>query len=182
MLFKITLLTVLFTITGLAIAAQDEPVERRAEARRPMMPRPMEAGSLLRRLGLSPEQIAAIRDLNVERRDDVRRIHEAVRIAEADLDKAIYADVVNDEEVKTRLATFQAAQSDLARLRYMNELAIRRILTPEQLVQFRKMRERFDRGRNVPPRRGVDGGVYPRPSEGFPVDRRPMQPRPKKAI
>ncbi|MBK6721879.1 MAG: hypothetical protein IPG58_00925 [Acidobacteria bacterium] len=39
------------------------------------------------------------------------------------------------------------AQAEVYKVRFTSELAIRRILTPEQLVRFRNMRERFERAR-----------------------------------
>jgi Spy/CpxP family protein refolding chaperone len=171
----IFIISILLTCSLFA-TGQDESDERRGEPRRQAGARPMEAGPLLRRLGLSPDQIAAIRALHVDRRDRMQEAHEALRTAESNLDRAIYADAVNEEQVKRRLSEFKAAQANVAEMRYMNELAIRRILTPEQLVQFRQMRERFDRGPGPMPagRRGEDG--RPRgPNDVVP----PLAPRSK---
>lgn len=103
--------------------------------------------NLLAELGLSPEQIQQIRHMNQERRPTMnqaqRRMHEANRA----LDMAIYRDTVSDEEFQTRLKEVQAAQSDLVRLRFENELSVRRILTAEQLVRFRDIRRRFEEQR-----------------------------------
>lgn len=126
--------------------------------------------NLLAELGLSPEQVQQIRRMNRERRPAMmlaqRRVHEANRT----LDMAIYRDTVNDEEFQSRLKEVQAAQSDLARLRFENELAVRRILTADQLVRFREIRRRFEEqrqnemrerrqrrrmGREGPPMRGA---------------------------
>ena len=47
--------------------------------------------------------------------------------------------------------------AEVARLRFMNELAVRRILTKEQLVRFRELRRRFDaRGANIQNGRALD--------------------------
>ncbi|HEY2847452.1 MAG TPA: hypothetical protein VGI80_06520, partial [Pyrinomonadaceae bacterium] len=63
-----------------------------------------------------------------------------VREANQALDRAIYADNVDENEVKARLNDLQQAQAEIARIRFTNELAIRRILTPEQLAHFRDLR------------------------------------------
>ena len=93
-----------------------------------------------------------------------RRLRDANRA----LDKAIYADLVNDSDVQGCLREFQAAQADLAKLRFENELAVRKLLTPEQLTKFRNLRQRFEQqmqnlrrnrrqGRPGPPLDGPQG-------------------------
>ena len=103
--------------------------------------------NLLAELGLSPEQVQQIRRMNQERRPAMMQAQRRMRDANRALDMAIYRDVVNDEEFQTRLKEVQAAQSDLARLRFENELSVRRILTPDQLVKFRDVRRRFEEQR-----------------------------------
>ena len=68
-----------------------------------------------------------------------RRLREANR----NLDMAIYADTVSDTDFQNRLTEFRSAQSEMAKLRFESELAVRKILTPDQLVRFREMRQRF---------------------------------------
>jgi Spy/CpxP family protein refolding chaperone len=63
--------------------------------------------------------------------------------AARNLDMAIYGDVVNDADVKARLREFQVAEAELSRLRFESELAVRKILTPEQLIKFRELRRQF---------------------------------------
>ena len=103
--------------------------------------------NLLAELGLSPEQVQQIRRMNQSRRPAMmqaqRRMHDANRA----LDMAIYRDTFKEEEFQTCLKEVQAAQSDLARLRFENELSVRKILTPDQLVRFRDIRRRFEEQR-----------------------------------
>jgi len=79
-----------------------------------------------------------------------RRMREANR----ELDMAIYADTVSESLVNTKLKAFQDAQAEITRLRFGNELAIRKILTQEQLVRFREMRRRFAEMRDAEMRQG----------------------------
>jgi Spy/CpxP family protein refolding chaperone len=99
--------------------------------------------NLLQELGLSNEQMEQIRRLNAERKtlmiDAQKRHREAMR----SLDQAIYADTINESEIESRLKEVQAAQAEVARLRSMTELEVRKILTPEQLVKFRELRRNF---------------------------------------
>ena len=124
----------------------EEPQNERADDRRP---------SLLAELGLSPEQLGQIRQMNQERRPAIRDARLKMGEAARNLDMAIYADVVNDADVKSRLKEFQAAEAELSRLRFESELAVRKILTPEQLVRFRELRGKFaeERRKNAPERR-----------------------------
>jgi Spy/CpxP family protein refolding chaperone len=60
---------------------------------------------------------------------------------------AIYSDSVSDYEFSSRLAEHQIAQAEVARLRFEGELAMRKVLTPEQLVRFRDLRGQFNASR-----------------------------------
>ena len=146
------------------VYAQDGPPpgegsgDERADDRRP---------NLLEELGLLPEQLQQIRRMNQERRGAIRDARLKMGEAARNLDMAIYADVVNDADVKSRLKEFQAAEAELSRLRFESELAVRKILTPEQLVRFRELRRQFaeERRKNSPKRRMQRRGRRPGPPE-----------------
>lgn len=125
------------------VSAQERPAAQDAAQQldnaQPEAARP----NLMRELGLSQEQIQQIRRMNAERKPEMNQAQRRLRMANRALDQAIYSDSVNDEEVQTRLKEFQAAQADMVRLRFTNELAVRKILTPEQLVRFRELRQNF---------------------------------------
>src|SRR6476661_4218248 len=86
--------------------------------------------NFLHSLGLSDEQIQQIRQLNAERRPLMEAAQKHLREANRTLDAAIYADQVIDAEFEARLRDVQSAQAEVSRLRYENELAVRRVLTP----------------------------------------------------
>ncbi len=60
-----------------------------------------------------------------------------------------------------RLAEFAAAQAAQVKLNFQRESALRQVLTPEQVREFRKLREiaQAVQGVNVPP----EGGGVPQP-------------------
>ncbi len=99
--------------------------------------------SILRELGLSPEQLQQIRRLNDDRKPLIMEAQNRVRDAMRNLDAAIYADSINDGEIESRLKELQTAQAEIARIKARNEIEVRKILTPEQLVKFRELRRRF---------------------------------------
>ncbi|MBP7415352.1 MAG: hypothetical protein KA831_01775 [Pyrinomonadaceae bacterium] len=109
----------------------------------------------LRQLGLSREQVQQIRRMNMERKPLMDEAQNRLRMANRSLDDAIYADQVNDADVQARLKELQLAQADVARIRFMNELSVRKILTPEQLVRFREIRQRFEQVRENIEKRNV---------------------------
>ena len=123
------------------------PPDERGEAKRP---------NLLRILGLSPAQMMQVRRVNQARKSQMDDAQGRLRDANQALDEAIYADNFDQAAFDSRLKEVQAAQADLARLRFTNEMNIRKILTPEQLARFRDLRRQFA---PPPPDQRVPRGV-----------------------
>lgn len=98
----------------------------------------------LRELGLSAEQMQQFRRINAEKRPAMRLAQQRLKEATRALDEAVYADAPDESNVQTRIKESQAAQSEVIRIRSMTELAVRRILTAEQLGRFREARRRFE--------------------------------------
>jgi Spy/CpxP family protein refolding chaperone len=142
----LVLLVLAFSVS--AGSAQDHPP---MEGGRPPMDDapPPDGGrpNLLRELGLSPEQLLQIKQMNAERRPQMESAQRAMREAVRALDEAIYADNVNDETVAARIRDFQAAQAEIARIRFNSELTVRKILTSDQLMKFRELRRKFEEER-----------------------------------
>jgi Spy/CpxP family protein refolding chaperone len=141
-------------------------------------------GRLPAALGLSPDQIARIRQINAERRPLMEAAQKRLREANRALDAAIYADEMNEADVEAKLADVQGAQAAVSRLRYTNELAVRQVLSPEQLARFRELRKSFEDRRkamhgdrnaskNMPAgpfrHRGRGRGTRPDPAETAPA-------------
>ena len=149
---------VLFAVPSLAqddLPLDGPPVEGRiAGEKRP---------NLIRELGLSPDQVQAIRRMNQARKPLMEEAAGKLRDANRALDMAIYADNLNEEDVAVRLKEFQLAQAELQKLRFRGELELRKILTPEQLTKFRSVRERFGKRREMRQkrRRGVPPAQRP---------------------
>lgn len=147
---KFLLFIFLLTITFSSVKAQDAPPNDQPNYAQELKARP----NLLRELGLTPDQMKAIRRLNMEKKADVQDAQRKAGEARRNLDLAIYADNINDDEVKMRLAEFQNAQLEVIKIRSNVEYEIRKILTPEQVVRFRQLRQRFAQAReNIQERR-----------------------------
>ena len=95
---------------------------------------------IFRQLGLSQEQIQQIRRINQETRPRRRQAALHLRETKKDLDAAIYADVLDEKNVQTRLKTFLVAQAEVVKLNRRNEIAVRNVLTLKQISKFRKLR------------------------------------------
>lgn len=130
----------------------------------------------LRQLGLTRPQMQLIQRLNRERKPLMDAAQMRLRRANKALDEAIYSDDASEELFQTRLKDLQAAQAEVVRLRFAHEFGVRRVLTPEQLIRFRQMRDRFERARQgIPAGRAVQepprGASVP-PRQNF-VDNKP---------
>ncbi|MBK6751408.1 MAG: hypothetical protein IPG67_15775 [Acidobacteria bacterium] len=123
--------------------------------------------NVLMQLGLSREQVQQIRLINRDRKPLMDEAQRRFREANVALDLAIYSDETSDADVEARLKDVQLAQAEVAKLRFANEYAVRKILTPEQLVRFRDLRQRFEAIRREMETR--------RPMNRSGEDRRPLQ-------
>jgi len=149
-LLKILFLSILLTVSFSSVKAQENTPSDTPNQGQQIKARP----NLLRELGLTPDQMKAIRRLNAEKKADVQEAQRKAAEARRNLDIAIYSDNADDTEVKTRLEEFQNAQMEVIKIRATVEYEIRKILTPEQVVRFRQLRQRFAQVReNIQERR-----------------------------
>ncbi len=134
-------MALIVAFTSICVSAQGQrpssPPERQAQGQ----------GShnrdLFRDLGLTKEQIGQIIELRRSGREDFSAAQKKLREANKALDVAIYADVLDEQLIETRIAEQNNAQAELGRLKTMNELNLRKILTPEQLLKFREIRRTY---------------------------------------
>lgn len=134
----------LFTILSLFFCFGIVPAQDNFDDGNPPRDEQPQRPNLLRELGLTPEQVQEIRTINQANRQNLRAAQEKVGEARRNLDQAIYSEKTDEAMVKQRLKEFQDAQAEIARIRAFTEFSIRKILTPEQLVRFRELRQRFE--------------------------------------
>ncbi len=130
---------------------------------------------IFKHLGLSKEQIQQIRQIDRDSRPQRREAAIRFRQAKKDLDDAIYADVLDRESVQVKLRSFLEAQAQLVKMSRMNEIAVRSVLTSDQLVRFRALRARYAKGQKKRALRQRNMNRRGRPSQR---NRRPDQQRP----
>ena len=103
--------------------------------------------AVLGQLNLSREQMQQIRRANQERKPLMDAAQARLREANRVLYEAIYSDQINENDFQAKLKDSQFAQAEVAKIRFMNEFAVRRILTADQLVRFRVLRQKFAEAR-----------------------------------
>jgi Spy/CpxP family protein refolding chaperone len=130
----VLVLGILLSSCFVSVKAQDETPDEQTNNRQ-TRPR------LLAALDLTPEQIQQIRRINQENRPQLREANMKLREAMRNLDTAIYNDVVDETEVQTRIKAVHSAHSEMIKMRAQTEFAVRKILTPAQLVKFREIRQ-----------------------------------------
>lgn len=95
----------------------------------------------IRELNLSPEQRERIRAIREQLQDERATINQRLRETNRALDEALDADNPDESVVEERLRDAAAAQAAATRMRVLSEVRIRRVLTPEQLVTLRGLRQ-----------------------------------------
>jgi periplasmic protein CpxP/Spy len=138
-----------FLILMLTFSAVNAQIEDEPDGAPPpgQNERPVRRPNLLRELGLNDVQIKQLRLINAESKPRLREAQDKMRDAKRALDEAIYADTVDNANIEIKLREFSAAEAEINRIRATTELAIRNVLTPEQLTRFRELRENFEQRR-----------------------------------
>ncbi len=115
-------------------------------------------GSIIARvLELTDAQRVEIQAVNQKQRQLLRLAQLRLQTARAAADMAIYADVLNEADVEAKVQEVAMAQAEIIKIRMMSEIAVRSVLSPEQLVKFRALRERFaEQRRKAGDRRRMD--------------------------
>jgi Spy/CpxP family protein refolding chaperone len=121
--------------------------------------------NLMRRLNLTPDQIERIRVIREENKEEWLAARQRLRQAQRALDEAIYTDNADEAIIEERAREAATAQAALVRMRALTELKIRRVLTREQLITLRNLRQQRAANRNgrlhdgdQEPRRGLRRG------------------------
>jgi|SRR5215510_4431638 len=96
----------------------------------------------LRPLNLTPDQIQKIRAINFELKDERQAAGMKLRQAQRALAEAVESPTPNESLIEQRSREVAEAQANTIRLRSLAEARILQVLTPEQRVKLREMRQR----------------------------------------
>jgi Spy/CpxP family protein refolding chaperone len=93
-------------------------------------------------LNLSPEQIQKIRSINAELRDQRQAANQKLRQTRRALAEAIESPTPNEALIEQRSHDVAEAQATTIRLNSLTEARILQVMTPEQRIRLREMRQR----------------------------------------
>jgi Spy/CpxP family protein refolding chaperone len=145
---KINFLSLIFTVLLTALAVSSVRAQEPSEDANQNPRQAARPFKIMQELGLTREQIQQIRRINQERRPIMQDAQQRWQTARRNLDMAIYADDSNEEQVKELTKEATLAQAELLKERTLTEYLIRKVLTPEQLVKFRQLRQQLMQRRN----------------------------------
>lgn len=161
---------VLILVGFLATAGQAFAQAPEAPPGAPRGPRPpLDRAAVKRELGLNDEQMGQLQKLRMDQRKAAIRRRADVQLARLSLQELMQAPTVDEKAVQARVKELADLQAGALRARIDGALALRKILTPEQIEKLRQLRpERAWRnpgGRGGPgPGRGLRGrGPVPPP-------------------
>jgi Spy/CpxP family protein refolding chaperone len=96
----------------------------------------------LAQLNLTPDQIQKIRGINAELKDQRQAANQRLRLAQRALAEAIESPNPDEKLIDQRSHEVADAQAATIRLRSLTEARVLQVLTPEQRVRLREMRQR----------------------------------------
>jgi Spy/CpxP family protein refolding chaperone len=96
----------------------------------------------LAQLNLTPEQIQKIRGINAELKDQRQAANQRLRLAQRALAEAVESPNPDEKLIEQRSHEVADAQAATIRLRSLTEARVLQVLTPEQRVRLREMRQR----------------------------------------
>ena len=143
MVLGVTMLLACSWISVMAQTTQTSPAQNPAESARPQVPPPQgDQFADLRPLNLTPDQIQRIRLINMELKDERQAANLKLRLTQRALTEAIESPNPNEALIEQRSREVAEAQANTIRLRSLTEARILQVLTPEQRVRLREMRQR----------------------------------------
>jgi Spy/CpxP family protein refolding chaperone len=121
----------------------------------------------LAELKLSPDQIQKIRSINAELKDQRQAANFKLRQAQRALAEAVESPTPNETLIDQRSHELADAQATTIRLRSLAESRILQVMTPEQRIQLREMRQRNQAARRQANQQQLPGRGLGRRQQGM---------------
>ena len=135
------LVTIALLTFGLALQARAQtPDQQNSNAQTQTQAAP--ANDMLGTLNLTPDQIQKIRGINAELREERQAANLRLRMAQRSLAEAIQSPTPDEALIAQRSKDVADAQANTIRLRSLTEARVLQVLTPEQRVKLRELRQR----------------------------------------
>jgi Spy/CpxP family protein refolding chaperone len=161
-LFPAILLLAIPSIVGAQTPPQQnpsEPAQTQTQA--------TQAGQLpdFAQLDLKPDQIQKIRGINAELKEQRQAAGMKLRQAQRALAEAVESPTPNEALIEQRSHELADAQAGMIRLRSLTEARVLQVLTPEQRIKLREMRQRNQAARREANRQQQVPGNLLRPRQ-----------------
>jgi len=141
----IVLVALLFTLS-ISIAAQN--TQQQQNAGDTGLSQTTQADQMLGPLNLTQDQIQRIRSINAELREERQAAGMRLRLAQRALTEAIQSSTPDEMLISQRSKEVADAQANTIRLRSLTEARILQVLTPEQRIKLRELRQQAMLRRN----------------------------------
>jgi Spy/CpxP family protein refolding chaperone len=160
--------------------AQNPPLQTQTDQN---LSQQVQADQMLGPLNLTPDQIQKIKAINSELRDQRQAANLRLRQAQRALAEAVESPNPNEPTIEQRSREVADAQAATIRLRSLTEARILQVLTPEQRMKLREIRERNQALRRERNQQMPVGGLRPRRDALQPRNNGlPVGPRQRKLI
>jgi Spy/CpxP family protein refolding chaperone len=164
------LMILLLAMVGVEVRAQTPTPQNPVDpARTQMQTQANQAGQLpdFAELNLSADQIQKIRAINAEVKDQRQAAGMKLRQAQRALAEAVESPTANESLIEQRSHELADAQATTIRLRSLTEARILQVMTPEQRIRLREMRQRNQALRREANQQQLPGNVLRRRQQGL---------------
>jgi len=145
-LFRFIVLVALLFTLSISIAAQN--TQQQQNAGDAGLTQTTQADQMLGPLNLTQDQIQRIRSINAELREERQAAGMRLRLAQRGLTEAIQSSTPDEMLISQRSKEVADAQANTIRLRSLTEVRILQVLTPEQRIKLRELRQQAMLRRN----------------------------------
>jgi Spy/CpxP family protein refolding chaperone len=161
-------LLLLFVIAE-QVGAQSPATQNPSEPAQTQTTQANQTGQLpdLAQLNLSPDQIQKIRAINAELKDQRQAANFKLRQAQRALADAVESSTPNETLIDQRSRELAEAQATTIRLRSLAESRILQVMTPEQRIRLREMRQRNQAARREANQQQLPGKVLRQRQQGI---------------
>ena len=139
----ILLLTIIFILACTLVSVEAQTTTQQPQTQDATQTQTTQAPNLQTQLGLTPDQIQKWRALNQELRPQEVAGNLKVREAKRALSEAMEAPTPNEDLIKQRAKEFADAQSAMTQLQVLRQARVLQILTPEQRVKLKEIKEKI---------------------------------------
>lgn len=146
-LFQFIVLVALLVTLSISIEAQNTQQQQNADTAG--LTQTNQADQMLGPLNLTQDQIQRIRSINSELREERQVAGMRLRLAQRALTEAIQSPTPDETLISQRSKEVADAQANTIRLRSLTEARILQVLTPEQRIKLRELRQQAIMRRNA---------------------------------